>query len=247
MPTKRNRLSATEKKEYSRCLAQMDSEGLDLGDEFELISSANTCPLQITVSDGGFVFDSQSICVHAVVPLRLRAYQTVTFEDCDIETVSGDFAFHIAAPPQSRGHYYVHRWSFAVEEVLNSYFESVFTKKPFRLCRGRTVEGVVLGYLEKPTMEYLQTRVVPVRVSVLDSLDRRVDVELQLRVQRVPEQVEAAKNKSIANRPYGTELGLNLAREGEEPSAVQVRSENLDGAIVEKMASRSDETVPSNH
>ena len=245
MPTYRSRLSAAIKKEYSRCLAQLDSEGLELGDDLELFSE-NICPLKITASDCGFVFDSQSICVHAVVPLRLCAYQTVTFEDCDIETVSEELAFHIAAPPQSRGRYYVHRRSFAAEEVLNSCFESVFTKKPFRLCRGRTVEGVVLGYLDKLTIEYLQTRVVPVRISLLDSLDRRVDVELQLGVQRMPEQVEAAKNKSIANRPYGTELGLKAARGGEERSAVQIRSENLDGAIVEKMASRSDETVPIN-
>ena len=244
MPTKRSRLSMVEKMEYSRCLAQLDSEGLALGDEFEFISFANTCPLKISASDCGLVYDSQSVCVHAVVPLRLCAYETLTFQDCDIETVSEDFAFHIVTPPQIRGRYYVQRRSFAAEEVLNSCFESVFTKKPFRLCRGRAVEGVVLGYLDKPTIEYLQTRVVPVRISVLDSLDRRVEVELQLGVQRMPQQVEMAQDKSMTSNSSGRER-LNIAGGGLEPSAVRVPSANLSEATVQRMPRTSDETVPA--
>jgi hypothetical protein len=215
MPINKMRLNAAERLEYRRCLAQLNSEGLDFGDDLEILTSfEDRCPLEITASDCGLVYDSEAMCADALLPLRMRTYETLIFENCDIESLSDEFTFAMPVLRQYRRRYYLGSRSFPVEEVLNHCFESVYTKKPFRLRRGQTVEGVVLGYVDKSSPKYLETRIVPVHITVVDSWHRRMEVEIPLGVRRVNQHFEAARSETVTQKTVGTACEPEIAAGG---------------------------------
>ena len=213
MPVRKLKLNRAERQQYRRCVTQLYSEGIDFGDDVDMRTSfEDICPLEITASDHGFVYDSETICAWAVLPLRMQARERVIFENCHIEAASDELSFDIASLTAKRGRYYLGRdLSFPEREVLNPCLESIHTKEPFCLSSGHACEGVVLGYVGKSGIGYLKTGSISVQITVVDSLDREVEAEIQLGVRRVRGEVAAARNTIVPLKPTVALVDIEIA------------------------------------
>jgi hypothetical protein len=175
------RQSAVESNQSRSYLNQLCSEGLDIGMEGETPRAReDVCPVEITQGkDLAIVCDFPPINTLYLLPLRVVCLERTIVENCYIKATWDDQSIEFPYLVEDRGRYHLGSINLRVQDVLNDTFDN-----PFPMSRGAILEGMILAYGCEPIPEEVRRGIVPVEVTLVDTLGREARGEIRLEVER---------------------------------------------------------------
>ena len=185
MPIRKPQLSRADKAAYLACLQQLQAEGIgvEIPDDW-----LEPCPLKITPSRGpGTVGNLGGSNTVYEIGLCMVAQSRVVVADYAI-SCPWDDQIDLPYLTERGGHKKFGPLNYLATEVLNDRFD-----KPFVLNRGYHAEGLIIAYGCAPIPEqYAHGAIVPLQLTFTDTLERKIEVELRLLVERRAKQMDAA-------------------------------------------------------
>ena len=175
MPIRIRRLGQMEEAEYRRCLREMQAEGIDVDipDEWQ-----EPCPLKITRGrQPGIVCDLGRGITGYAIWLRVVSQCRVIVPEYEISSEWDEVSIDLPCLKETHGRYKFGPLDYAVTEVLNDRLERGLRFN----FRGDMVEGVVIAYGCQAIPETYHGA-VSVRVTLMDTLERTVQNEIELLV-----------------------------------------------------------------
>lgn len=178
---RKNRKSAARIREYCSYIKQMQDEGLDV----ELPSEwQEPCPVEITSGrEFGFVRDLWSDSTLYAIPVRITCWSRTVVADFHIESLWDDYT--IALPPSTE-HLGLDAARCLPGEVLNDRLDAGLRMNP-----GAALEGLILAYGCLPIPKEVTAGTVSVQLTLVDTLGREAQGQINLAVQRTAETLTA--------------------------------------------------------
>ncbi|HEX6505809.1 MAG TPA: hypothetical protein VF011_21410 [Terriglobales bacterium] len=173
MSSRKLRLSRAQQKEAYARLRQLQGEGIDVDipDEWQEV-----CPLSITPGrQPGIVCDLGGGNTGYAIWVRIVSQCRVIVPGHEISSEWDEGSIELPDLHETRGRYKFGPLDYAVKEVLNDQLERGLRFN----FRGDMVEGVIIAYGCEPIPETYHG-LVPVRVTLIDSLERSVQKEIEL-------------------------------------------------------------------
>jgi hypothetical protein len=175
MPIRTRQLGQMGEAEYHRCLREMQAEGIDVDipDRWQ-----EPCPLKITRGrQPGMVCDLGGGNTGYAIWLRVVSRCRVIVPEYEISSEWDEGSIDLPYLHETRGRYKFGLLDYAVADVLNDQLERGLRFN----FRGDMVEGVIIAYGCEAIPETCHGT-VSVRVTLMDTLERTVQTEIELLV-----------------------------------------------------------------